>query len=104
MVKFLSRGTAPGTSGLRAQHLKDAIRSNHGDEASEQLLSLCNLLARGEAPIPLAQYLAGASLMAMEKQGGGIRPIAVGKVLRRLVAKCFCKTYEKDVSTYLWPK
>ena len=70
MVKSFSRGTAPGPSGLRAQHLKDAIRSTHGDEASEQLLSICNLLARGEAPAPLAQHLAGASLMAMEKPGG----------------------------------
>ena len=42
--------------------------------------------------------------MGMEKPGGGIRPIAVGEVLRRLVAKCFCNTYEKEVSNYLWPK
>ena len=25
-------------------------------------------------------------------------------MLRRLVAKCLCNTYEKDISTYLWPK
>ena len=30
MVKSFARGTAPGPSGLRAQHLKDAIRSTHG--------------------------------------------------------------------------
>ena len=40
----------------------------------------------------------------MEKPVGAIRPIAVGEVLRRLVAKCFCNTYEKEVSSHLWPK
>ena len=44
-LKSFSRGTAPGPSGLRAQHLKDAIRSAHGDEAIEQITSICNLLA-----------------------------------------------------------
>ena len=50
MVKSFTRGTAPGPSGLRAQHLRDAIRSTHGDEALVQLTPLCNLLARGDAP------------------------------------------------------
>ena len=104
MIKSFPRGTSPGPSGLRAQHLKDAVRSPHGDEALEQLTSICNLLARGDAPKPMAQYLAGASLMALEKPGGGLRPIAIGEVLRRLVAKCFCKTYEKDSHSYLWPR
>ena len=45
ITKSFSRGTAPGPTGLRAQHLKDAVRSAHGDEAMEQLTSLCNLLA-----------------------------------------------------------
>ena len=42
--------------------------------------------------------------MALEKPGGGLRPIAIGEVLRRLVAKCFCKTYKKDSYSYLWPR
>ena len=49
IIKSFPRGSAPGPSGLRAQHLKDAVRSAHGDEALEQLTSICNLLARGEA-------------------------------------------------------
>ena len=102
MLKSFSRGTAPGPTGLRAQHLKDAVRSAHGDEAMEQLTSICNLLARGDVPKLLAQHLAGASLMALEKPGGGIRPIAIGEVLRRLVAKCFCNLYEREATAYLW--
>ena len=104
MLKSFSRGTAPGPTGLRAQHLKDAVRSAHGDEAIEQITSICNLLARGDAPEFLAQHLAGASLMALQKPAGGIRPIAIGEVLRRLVAKCFCNVYERDATAYLWPR
>ena len=104
MLKTFSRGTGAGPTGLRAQHLKDAVRSAHGDEAIEQLTALSNLLARGDAPEPLAQHLAGASLMALSKPGGGIRPIAVGEVLRRLVSKCFCNVYEREAAQYLWPK
>ena len=54
MLKSFSPGTPPGPSGLRAQHLKDAVRSAHGDEALEQLTSICNLLARGDAPVSLS--------------------------------------------------
>ena len=42
--------------------------------------------------------------MALEKPGGGIRPIAIGEVLRRLVAKCLCNLHEKEAYAYLWPR
>ena len=87
ILKSFSRGPAPGPTGLRAQHLKDAVRSAHGDEAIEQITSTCNLLARGDAPEFFAKHLARATLMALQKPAGGIRPIAIGEVLRRLVAK-----------------
>lgn len=32
----------------------------------------------------------GASLIDLEKKGGGARPIAVGHILGRLAAKCLC--------------
>ena len=104
MIKSFPRGSGAGPTGLRAQHLLNAITSDHGDEAIGQLTSLCNLLARGEAPSNLAAYLGGASLMALEKPGGGVRPIAIGEVLRRLVAKCLCKLHEGEAYSYLWPR
>eukprot|EP00973_Karenia_brevis_P006835 927554-Karenia_brevis.AAC.1 len=50
----------------------------------EQLVSVVQLLANGEAPRSLAPMLAGANLVALEKDDGGLRPVAVGDVLRRL--------------------
>ena len=60
----------------------------HADEVREQLTGLVNPLARGEAPKPIADCLAGATLIALEKKDGGIRPIAAGETVRRLVGKC----------------
>ena len=49
-VAHFPRGSAPGPSGLRPQHLSDAIKTTVGDRCIEQIASLAQLLARGEAP------------------------------------------------------
>jgi hypothetical protein len=103
MVHSFPRGAAAGPSGLRPQHLKDAFAGPHGDEVREHLAALVNLLARGEAPASIAPHLAGATLIALTKQDGGVRPIAVGECLRRLVAKCLCGKAKDDAHAYLWP-
>ena len=38
----------------------------------------------------MAEHYAGASLVALPKKDGGLRPVAVGETLRRLVGKCLC--------------
>ena len=45
---------------------------------------------RRKAPPAASDYFAGASLVALPKKDGGLRPVAVGGVLRRLVGKCLC--------------
>ncbi len=49
-----------------------------------------NRLARGDALTSLASWLAGAALIEFEKPEEGLRPIAVGEILRRLIGKCLC--------------
>ena len=102
-VRSFSKGAAAGPSGLRPQHLKDAFSGEHSDEVREQLAALVNLLARGEAPASIAECLAGATLIALEKKDGGVRPIAVGDTLRRLVGKCLCEQVKAKALAHLWP-
>ena len=45
----------------------------------------------------------GATLCALEKKGGGIRPIAVGNVFRRLAAKVLSKSLQEKMGTTLRP-
>ncbi|CAK9005797.1 unnamed protein product, partial [Durusdinium trenchii] len=60
-------GSAAGPSGLRGEHLREALDSAHDDEVAAHLTRVAQLLARGEAPLELAQHLAGATLHALPK-------------------------------------
>ena len=92
-----------GPSALRPIHLKEALQSPHTDEVLEHITAVTVLLAQGRAPQRLAEFLAGASLVALPKKDGSIRPVAVGEVLRRLVAKVLCAAYQDEARNYLWP-
>ena len=47
-----------------------------------------SLLSSGAVPVEVVPHLCGANLLALKKKNGGLRPIAIGEVLRRLVSKC----------------
>ena len=100
LLKF-PRGSAGGITGLRPQHLVDATGFATGD-AGQGLLcrvrQLVNRLFCGQSPPEgIRQVLFGANLTALNKKGGGLRPIAVGETIRRLVAKCACSAATKSV-------
>ena len=48
----------------------------------------CEHVASGNIPPSLRPYFSSANLFALGKKDGGLRPIAVGNTLRRLVSKC----------------
>ena len=54
-------------------------------------------------PADLQPFFAGARLFALEKAQGGIRPIACGEVLRRLVASMAAKQMRAGLLEYLAP-
>ena len=84
-------GTSPGPSGLRAEHLKSALKAPtpaRGEGFLHALTKFCNVMAAGKLPTSVAPFFFGASLFALNKKDGGYRPVAVGEVLRRLIAKC----------------
>ena len=97
------RGSAPGPTGLRGDHLGETLQSAHGDEVAANLALVAQLLVRGQAPLELAPHLAGASLHALPKSGCDVRPIAVGECLRRLASKCLCAAVRDAAREYLAP-
>ena len=86
-LKSTPRGSAPGPSGLRFEHLKVC------SEVRDLCDCFCGIVqkvaAGGLGPV-VGRALASARLIALAKGGGDVRPIAVGEVLRRLVARSIC--------------
>ena len=99
------RGSAPGPSGLRSEHIKCALKTapNRRDRALQSLTSLANAMMSGNVPDAVAPFLCGARLHAGKKKTGGFRPIAVGNMLRRLVAKCGARKLSHRAATLLSP-
>lgn len=64
---------------------------------------MVNLLCAGHAPPEVLPHLCGASLFACRKKGGGLRPIAVGEVLRRSTSKCVSRAVQPDAIRILSP-
>ena len=66
-----------------------------------------NLMASEKVPVPVATFLAGGRLIALNKGKEGnppdVRPIAVGETLRRLTGKCICAILRDKISSFFQP-
>ena len=104
-VKKFRRGSAPGPTGLRPEHLRVALQAAPGrrDRALQGLTKLLNVMVGGGVPEEVAPYLAGARLHAAIKKDGGLRPIAVGNLMRRLVGKCCVARLQERAAGILSP-
>ena len=102
-LRSFPKGTGAGPSGLRAQHIVDALTNTSKEAVLSQLTEAVNWLSAAHAPPEVAAYLGGAHLVAFRKKTGGVRPIAVGEVMRRLVAKCLCESVKTSAIKSLWP-
>lgn len=80
-------GSAGGLDGMRPQILKDLCSQGNGDDLKEAICAFLNLILNGGIPQNICPLFYGASLTALKKKSGGIRPIAVGNSWRRLAAK-----------------
>ena len=79
---------------MSPQHLKDA-RGNENSEHSMRLLNslsrFCTFIIHANVPTHFHHLFFGASLTRLAKKDIGIRPIAVGLMLRRLARKIINK-------------
>ena len=90
-IRSFPCGSAGGPDGLTPQHLKDMTGTSAGEEGSvllSALASFVHFVLRGEVLTKVCPLFFGANLVAFRKNGGKVRPIAVGCTLRRLVATC----------------
>ena len=106
VLRSFPSDSAPGPSLLRANHLKEAVlcpSAACGARCLQAITKVVNLLADGRVPEVVASHLCGATLLAVKKKKGGLRPIAVGEVLRRLTSKCLSRSVLSDAIDILAP-
>ena len=102
-LRSFPKASGGGPSGLKPQHLRDALVPGLRDEVLRNLTAVVALLSQGLAPAELRPFLGGASLTALPKEEGGHRPVACGEVFRRLVAKCLVSTEADTARSLLEP-
>ena len=59
--------------------------------------------ANGRLPVETRDWFCGARILGIPKKPQGVRPIAVGEVLRRLAAKCLVQQCQEEVVETLLP-
>lgn len=98
-------GSAGGLDGLRPQILKDLISVGGVVPAKlvDAIAGLVDHCLRGQVPPSICPLFFGATLTALKKKTGGIRPIAVAKPCRRLVAKIVLSRITPKLVSYLAP-
>ena len=100
-IASFPNGSGGGSDGLLPQHLKDLSSQSAGDGAHlllQALVGLLTLILEGRTPRAI-----GATLIALQKKSGGIRPITIGCTLRRLAAKCASLHALKSIPQLLAP-
>ena len=106
-LRSFPRDSASGPSGLRPNHIAEAFRckaSGPSLDLLESISHLASLAANGQLPTSLSPLLAAARLLPFRKKTGGIRPVAVGDVFRRLIGKSVLKLYQSEVvDAHLYP-
>lgn len=90
-VQSFNKLTSCGCLGLRVPLLKQMLRYDDSGTFLRALRTFVLACAHGKTPQELHPYLAGATLSAIPKASGGVRPIAAGEILRRIVAKAVLK-------------
>ena len=105
-IKKFHLGSAAGGSGLRPNHIYELSKVQdfgHGSTFISAMTRFVNLFLSGKRPPQLAPWLCGAPLTALQKRNGGIRPIAVGETLRRLISSCAMNHISKTAANWFHP-
>src|SRR6218665_1119000 len=83
-MRSFPAGSSGGPDGMRPQLLLDLLNNRESSETLLQALTGFNVLLRGECPPEIREIMFGGTLIALSKKSGGLRPIAIGYIWRRL--------------------
>ncbi|CAI5528571.1 unnamed protein product [Closterium sp. Naga37s-1] len=94
-------GIGAGPSGTCFEHLRDPALTN--GEIFTLLHGTVNHLLGTYQSEQLHDLVLPARLIALDKPGGGVRPIAIGEAILRLTAKAALKELSAEIRAYFLP-
>jgi len=83
-LRSFPAGSSGGPDGLTPQHLLDLLIGATDDSLEQAIVDWVNVMLAGS----FNEIIFGRRLIASSKKDGGIRPITVSYIIRRLAAKC----------------
>ena len=99
-LKTAPRGSAPGPGGCTFEHLRVLLDDEGG---LEDLMLAAEVMAQAAVPAEVAEAYTAARLTALSKPTGGVRGIAAGTTLRRLVARTLARQFGGEVEAACSP-
>jgi len=99
-------GSAGGIDSLRPQIWKDLLWKKNGvnrERLIRALTGFINFISEGKIPDKIRPLFLSATLTALRKKRGGIRPVAVENLWRRLIAKIVTHRLNPSLVEYLSP-
>ena len=95
------RGSSGGLGGLMCDHLvgEGPIHSR----LVEVIAGCSSAFAWNRLPSEVSALIAGAKLVTLPKKDGGMRPIAVGELIRRIAGKLLVNRYQAEAASVLRP-
>ena len=105
-IKATAPGSAAGLDGVRVQHLSQLVdrrNAEAGRRLTGALTDLVNAAIAGDIPDHARQAFFSANLIALKKKDGGVRPIAIGSIYRRLASKVLAQRMSAALAPELQP-
>ncbi|CAI6006237.1 unnamed protein product [Closterium sp. NIES-64] len=95
------RGTAAGPSEWFIEYLRDTFLSQQQHLPS--LLHVFQNWLQGDLPPAVRPFYTASNLVALQKPHGGVRPIAIGEVLPRLLSRCITLLFKQQMRETFLP-
>ncbi|CAI6003961.1 unnamed protein product [Closterium sp. NIES-64] len=96
-----SRASAAGPSGWVTEHLRDTFLTE--PSCLSHLLEVFNQWVAGQVPERARPWLAASNLVGLSKPNGDVRPVAIGEVLPRILARALCISLRPAMVSYFLP-